>query len=102
MPREPDRTRAERSSRFARHLAPMVSALAVCLSTSLATANDAPAAAPTFERDVLPVLTANCLGCHGGLWQKGGLDLRTIPLMLSSSSARLPPDSRWIITATAK
>lgn len=32
-----------------------------------------------FESDVLPVLTKNCLGCHGGLRQKGGLDLRTLP-----------------------
>ncbi|MFO0864459.1 MAG: DUF1553 domain-containing protein [Gemmataceae bacterium] len=30
-----------------------------------------------FERDVLPNLTKQCLGCHGGLRQKGGLDLRT-------------------------
>lgn len=35
-----------------------------------------------FERDVLPLLTKKCLGCHGGLRQKGKLDLRTIPLML--------------------
>lgn len=35
-----------------------------------------------FERNVLPILTSNCLGCHGGLRQKGGLDLRSIPLML--------------------
>ncbi|HEX8912883.1 MAG TPA: DUF1549 domain-containing protein [Humisphaera sp.] len=37
---------------------------------------------PLFERDVLPLLRANCLGCHGGLRQKGGLDLRSIPAML--------------------
>lgn len=36
----------------------------------------------TFEQDILPVLTKQCLGCHGGLRQKGGLDMRTIPLML--------------------
>jgi hypothetical protein len=28
--------------------------------------------APTFSRHVLPVLAANCVGCHGG---SGGLDL---------------------------
>src|SRR5208282_5018446 len=35
-----------------------------------------------LERDVLPILTKQCLGCHGGLRQKGGLDMRTIPAML--------------------
>ncbi len=35
-----------------------------------------------LERDVLPILTKNCLGCHGGLRQKGGLEMRTIPAML--------------------
>lgn len=35
-----------------------------------------------FERDVLPLLTKQCLGCHGGLRQKGGLDMRTIPALL--------------------
>lgn len=34
-----------------------------------------------LERDVLPILTRNCLGCHGGLRQKGGLDMRTLALM---------------------
>lgn len=32
---------------------------------------------PTFERDVWPILSSHCLGCHGGLHKKGGLDLRT-------------------------
>jgi hypothetical protein len=35
-----------------------------------------------FERDILPLLTKNCLGCHGGLKQEGKLDLRTLPSML--------------------
>src|ERR1700675_3023632 len=35
-----------------------------------------------LERDVLPILTKQCLGCHGGLRQKGGLDLRTMAAML--------------------
>jgi len=40
-----------------------------------------------LERDVLPILTKQCLGCHGGLRQKGGLDLRTIPLMLKGGDS---------------
>lgn len=35
-----------------------------------------------LERDVLPILTKQCLGCHGGLRQRGGLDLRTPAAML--------------------
>ena len=40
-----------------------------------------------LERDVLPILTKQCLGCHGGLRQKGGLDLRTVPLMLKGGDS---------------
>jgi hypothetical protein len=49
-----------------------------------------------LERDVLPILTKQCLGCHGGLRQKGGLDMRTIPLMLKggkSGPALTPGDA---------
>lgn len=35
-----------------------------------------------LERDVLPILTKQCLGCHGGLRQQGKLDMRTLPAML--------------------
>ncbi len=31
-----------------------------------------------FERDVWPILAANCVGCHGAEAAKGGLDLRTL------------------------
>ena len=40
-----------------------------------------------LERDVLPILTKNCMGCHGGLHQKGGLDLRTLPAMLKGGES---------------
>ena len=40
-----------------------------------------------LERDVLPILTKQCLGCHGGLRQKGGLDMRTIPAMLKGGKS---------------
>lgn len=45
------------------------------------------AAEPSFERDVLPILQRHCLGCHGGLRQKGELDLRTIPAMLKGGES---------------
>ena len=41
-----------------------------------------PPRVPTFEGDVLPVLNAHCLQCHGGVHQKNGLDLRTLPAVL--------------------
>lgn len=50
--------------------------------TIAANPRGASAQEPLFERDVLPVLTKQCLGCHGGLRQKGGLDMRTMPLLL--------------------
>lgn len=40
-----------------------------------------------LERDVLPILTSQCLGCHGGLRQRGGLDLRTLPGMLQGGDS---------------
>jgi hypothetical protein len=45
------------------------------------------AAQPSLERDVLPILTKNCMGCHGGLKQEGGLDLRTVPTMLKGGES---------------
>lgn len=54
--------------------------LALPLASSLPAA-DAPTA-PTFEGDVLPVLNAHCLQCHGGVHQKNGLDLRTLTALL--------------------
>lgn len=42
-----------------------------------------PTAVPTFERDVLPILGSHCLQCHGGIHQKGGLDLRTAAAALA-------------------
>ena len=40
-----------------------------------------PAAAPPFEHDVLPILTAHCLKCHGREARKASLDLRTMTLL---------------------
>ena len=42
---------------------------------------------PTFEGDVLPVLNAHCLQCHGGVHQKNGLDLRTLPTVLKGGKS---------------
>ncbi len=42
-------------------------------------------AAPLFERDILPILSAHCWKCHGMEERKAGLDLRTPPLIMRGS-----------------
>ncbi len=53
------------------------------------------ASAPQFEKDVLPLLSARCLKCHGGTKPKAGLDLQTRAGMLKGgeSGAALTPGS---------
>src|SRR5256885_1324844 len=58
------------------------------------------AGTPQFEKDILPVLTARCLKCHGQTKPKAGLDLRTKagmlkggesgPALVPGSSAKSP------------
>jgi Planctomycete cytochrome C len=43
---------------------------------------------PQFEKDVLPLLTANCLKCHGSTKPKAGLDLRTRAGILKGGGSR--------------
>ena len=40
-----------------------------------------------LERDVLPILTKHCMGCHGGLVKEGKLDLRTVPAMFQGGES---------------
>ncbi len=54
----------------------------VGVASSAASAND-----PILEHDVLPLLQKRCMGCHGGLIQKGKLDLRTLPSMLKGGKS---------------
>lgn len=53
-----------------------------CLLPAAARGND-----PSFERDVLPILNSHCLQCHGGLHQKGKLDLRTLAVALAGGKS---------------
>src|SRR5262245_61950103 len=61
-------------------------------------------AAPTFERDVRPILKAHCLECHGEAAKpKGGLDLRLRRLVLQggdNGAAVVPgkPDASPLFT----
>src|SRR4051794_21259746 len=55
-------------------------------------------AMPRFEHDVLPILQAHCLKCHGAKKREGGLDLRTVggilkggddgPVLVKGAAAR--------------
>jgi hypothetical protein len=53
--------------------------LAILLAASSAAAGEpAPSPRPSFEHDILPVLSAHCLKCHAAGKLKGGLDLRSV------------------------
>lgn len=56
-------------------------------------AADRPAAAPDFQRDVLPVFEEKCLHCHGGKRRGGKLDMRTLEALLKGgdTGAALKP-----------
>jgi len=50
---------------------------------SAGTGGDAGPAPPLiFERDIWPIIAANCVGCHGAEKPKRGLDLRSVSRML--------------------
>jgi len=67
---------------MARHLG----ALSLLLAWAL-TASAGGKAGPTFETDVLPILNAHCLQCHGGVHQKNDLDLRTMSSALKGGKS---------------
>ena len=45
-------------------------------------ADDKPASAPDFQKDVLPIFEEKCLRCHGTKRRGGKLDMRTLEAML--------------------
>ena len=69
-----------------------VTALLVVLATGVglfhpdAIASE-PTRPPTFEADVLPILNAHCLQCHGGVHQRNGLDLRALAAVLEGGKS---------------
>jgi len=52
---------------------------------------------PTFERDVLPILTSQCLACHGGVTQKNGLDMRTHAALMQGGKSGM---RSWLTAMT--
>ena len=53
------------------------------LATSVAGADAQRAAAPDFQREVLPLFEAKCLRCHGAKRRDGKLDMRTLEALLA-------------------
>ena len=41
----------------------------------------------SFEREIVPILTAYCWKCHGGEALEGDLDMRTLPLLLKGGTS---------------
>ncbi len=78
---------------FARRSTDIAGLLAAGLLT-VVTPLVAAADEPLLERDVLPILTKNCMGCHGGLRREAGLDLRTLPGMLKGGESGPAIESR--------
>lgn len=64
-----------------RHVPPVACLLAL-LTFSPPAGAVVPAPAPTFEKDVRPILKAHCFHCHGEDRTKGGLDVRLVSLLL--------------------
>jgi hypothetical protein len=60
----------------------------VALSAFAAESDPAPAKAggPDFKKEVLPILEAKCLDCHGAKKKDGKLDLRTRDAMLKGGN----------------
>jgi hypothetical protein len=44
----------------------------------------------TFEKDVRPIFTKSCIGCHGAAMQMGDLDLRTPASILTGGKSKVP------------
>lgn len=49
-----------------------------CLAGLSVRADDKPAAAPDFQKDVMPIFEEKCVRCHGEKRRGGKLDMRTM------------------------
>lgn len=73
-----------------------------CFVGSIRANDPVPARAPSFEKDILPLLAAKCHDCHGGDVQEARLDLRTLSEILrggenGTAIVRAEPDRSLLI-----
>src|SRR5262249_42903985 len=101
-------TRICRIAHFGRMAASMIALLLASAAITPCAAADKPVQ-PLFEKDVLPILEAKCLRCHGKDLQKADLDLRSKAGLLKGGesgpavSPGSPEDSLlWIKIAANK
>ena len=60
----------------------------VVAETSPTSAVESPEGHPLlFERDIVPIFNAYCVHCHGWVYRKGDLDLRSLPLVLQGGKS---------------
>lgn len=57
------------------------------LTAGSARADDKPAQAPDFKKDVLPIFEAKCIRCHGATRRGGKLDMRSIEALLTGGAS---------------
>lgn len=68
----------------------------------------APAADPSYTKDVVPVIDRLCLECHVGKKPKAGFDLSTVPKMLEAGDVGAavvpgkPENSMLYLTVSGK
>ncbi len=101
-------TRPSRSSRdFERAVAALLVHALFCIVPCFSAARAGDPARPLiFERDIWPMIAANCVGCHGDGMPKARLDLRTVARMLRGGKGgpaldRATPDSSLLLQKIA-
>jgi hypothetical protein len=66
-------------------------ACATSLDSERAVAQETPSNAPSFRRDVAPILIDRCLGCHGTARDRGNYRLDTFERLLSEGDSEEAP-----------
>lgn len=84
----------------------LVVRLSACAAVAMITIVG-PAAEPSFEIDVLPLLAGHCHDCHGEGIQEGGLDLRTLSEILRGGESgpaviRGDPEASLLVDLVAR